>query len=337
MKAASPSVALLQRRARALIDALPGAIAGDPAALHRARVASRRLREAFPVAGAAAPGGAQRKVRKLARRLTRALGTVRELDVTLQILEERAEANDGDGSAIDRARGLVRVEREGRRAEMIRRLSQINPDKVQRRLAAFTAEVAAAASDHWRRALAARLALRARRLAQAIARAGSIYIPDRLHGVRIAAKQLRYTLELAAEVGVTDVRPLVSTVKRAQTTLGRLQDLQVVLRQVDAASAEPGLEPAARAGLARLAQTLEEEARRAHARYLRWAPRLVAVCAATRRQIVQSLAAAGRQRALLMKVPKRSANAGVAGPKRSALRRSAVAASKRPALRKRHA
>jgi CHAD domain-containing protein len=307
MKAASPSVTLLQRRARALIDALPGAIAGDAAALHRARVASRRLREALPVAGAAASGGAQRKVRKLARRLTRALGTVRELDVTLQILEERAEADDGHGSAIDRARGMVRVERERRRSDMLRRLSQINPDKLQRRLASFTAEVAAADNDAWRRALAARLAHRARRLQQAIARAGAIYFPARLHVVRIAAKQLRYTLELAAEAGLTEVRPLVSSVKRAQTTLGQLQDLQVVLRQVDAASAEPGLEPAARAGLARLAQTIEEDSRRAHGRYLRSAPRLAAVCATTRRQIVPSLAAGGRHRALLMNGPKRSA------------------------------
>ncbi len=307
MKAASPSVTLLQRRARALIDALPGAIAGDAAALHRARVASRRLREALPVAGAGASGGAQRKVRKLARRLTRALGTVRELDVTLQILEERAEADDGHGSAIDRARGMVRVERERRRADMLKRLSRINPDKLQRRLASFTAEVAAAESDPWRRALAARLAHRARRLHQAIGRAGAIYVPFRLHAVRISAKQLRYTLELAVEAGLSDVRPHVSTVKRAQTTLGRLQDLQVVLRQVDAASAEPGLEPAARAGLARLAQTIEEDSRRAHGRYLRWASRLSAVCATTRRQIVPSLAAAGRQRALLMKGPKRPA------------------------------
>jgi CHAD domain-containing protein len=318
MKAASPSVTLLQRRARALIDALPGAIGGDAAALHRARVASRRLREALPVAGAGASGGAQRKVRKLARRLTRALGTVRELDVTLQILDERAEADDGHGSAIDRARGMVRVERERRRSDMLRRLSQINPDKLQRRLASFIAEVAASDSDPWRRALAARLAHRARRFQQAITRAGSIYIPVRLHAVRIAAKQLRYTLELAAEAGLPEVRPLVSTIKRAQTTLGRLQDLQVVLRQVDAASAEAGLEPIARAGLARLAQTIDEDSRRAHGRYLRWVPRLAAVCATTRRQVVSSLAAAGRQRALLMKAPKRSV---LATPKRTALRK----------------
>jgi CHAD domain-containing protein len=321
MKAASPSVTLLQRRARALIDALPGAIAGDAAALHRARVASRRLREALPVAGAGASGGAQRKVRKLARRLTRALGTVRELDVTLQILEERAEADDGHGSAIDRARGMVHVEREKRRSAMLRRLSRVNPDKLQRRLASFTAEVAASDADPWRRALAARLAHRARRLQQAITRAGSIYIPVRLHAVRISAKQLRYTLELAAEAGLPEVRSLVSTIRRAQTTLGRLQDLQVVLRQVDAASAEPALEPVSRAGLARLAQTIDEDSRRAHGRYLRWAPRLAAVCATTRRQIVPTLAASGRRRALLMKAPKRSVSA----------------VQKRSTLRKRHA
>jgi CHAD domain-containing protein len=305
MKAASPSVTLLQRRVRALVDALPGAIAGDSAALHRARVASRRLREALPVAGAGAPGGAQRKVQKLARRLTRALGTVRELDVTLQILEERAEQDAGHGSAIDRARGLVRVEREGRRADMLRRLGRINPDKLQRRLAGFSAEVAAASADVWRRALAARLAHRSRKLAQTITRAGSIYVPVRLHAVRIAAKKLRYTLEIAAEAGIDGARPLVTTVKRAQTTLGRLQDLHVVLKQVDAASAERGLEPAARAGLALLARSIEEEARRWHGRYLRAVPQLSAVCAATRREIVPSLAVARRGEAKAP-VPRRS-------------------------------
>lgn len=311
MKAASPSVALLRRRTRAVLEPLPQAIAGDPAALHRARVASRRLREALPVVGAWPHAtGARRGVQKLAKRLTRALGSVRELDVALQILEERAVGGEGAPvTAIDRARGVVRLEREGRRAEMLRRLQRVSPDKLRRRLEALGQEIAGAPQETWRRALAARLAQRARRLQQAIAKAGPIYLPDRLHAVRIAAKKLRYTLELAAEVGVADARPLVAAVRRAQTKLGRLQDLQVVLKQIDGASGEPGVEPAARAGLAMLARSLEEEARRAHGRYLRIAPRLAAVCVETRRRIVPSLAAARRRAARMKLTAERGARA----------------------------
>jgi CHAD domain-containing protein len=309
MKAADPSVTLLQRRARALSEAFPGLIAGDPAALHRARVASRRLREAVPVAGAGLSPTARKKVRRLVRRITRALGTVRELDVALQILEERADAEDvhGSATAIDRARGLVRLERQARREVMLRRLGRISPEKLQRRLATFGQAVAGSSPDAWRRALATRLAHRARRLRQAIADAGSIYVPVRLHAVRIAAKKLRYALELAAETGLSEAKPHLTLVKRAQTALGRLQDLQVVLRQVDAASAERGLDPSARAGLALLARSLEEEARRAHGRYVRFAPQLIAVCTATRARIVPALAGGGRRRAAKMRGPRRLA------------------------------
>jgi CHAD domain-containing protein len=301
MKAGNQSVTLLQRRIRALTDALPGAISGDPAALHRARVATRRLREALPVSGAGVNGGKRKRVRRLVRRLTRALGTVRELDVALQILEERADAEDAQGSAIDRARGVVRLERQTRREEMLRRLSRINLEKLQRRLSEFVTQLEASPADAWRRALAARLVHRSRRLDQAISRAGSMYVPVRLHAVRIAAKKLRYALELAGESGILEARPHVTTVKRAQTALGRLQDLQVVLRQVDRASAERGLDPPSRAGLAILARSLEEDARRAHGRYLRFAPRLTVVAAAVRQRIVPSLAATTRRRPARMK------------------------------------
>jgi CHAD domain-containing protein len=301
MKAGNQSVTLLQRRIRVLTEALPGAISGDPAALHRARVATRRLREALPVSGAGVNGGKHKRVRKLVRRLTRALGTVRELDVALQILEERADAEDAQGSAIDRARGLVRLERQARREEMLRRLSRVNPEKLRRRLAEFITAAEAAPVDAWRRALAARLVHRSRKLDQAITRAGSIYVPDTLHAVRIAAKKLRYALELAAESGVADARPQVTTVTRAQTALGRLQDLQVVLAQIDRAAAERGLDPPSRAGLALLARSLEEDARRAHGRYLRFVPRLTEVAAMVRQRIVPSLAAAARRRPARMK------------------------------------
>ena len=80
---------LLLRRARELERHLPLAIEGDDIGVHQARVASRRLREAVPVL--AGETKARRKAEQKIRRLTQALGTVRELDVTLHILDEFAQ------------------------------------------------------------------------------------------------------------------------------------------------------------------------------------------------------------------------------------------------------
>ncbi|MFP5379623.1 MAG: CHAD domain-containing protein [Vicinamibacteria bacterium] len=52
---ADPAARLLHARLVRLLQTLPAAQAGDVTSVHQARVASRRLREALPVAG---PSGA---------------------------------------------------------------------------------------------------------------------------------------------------------------------------------------------------------------------------------------------------------------------------------------
>ncbi len=87
-RAPRPTTRLLQRLAGALRRHLPAAIAGDNTGVHQARVASRRLREAVPVLSTGLKGSKAGKATRKIRRLTRALGTVRELDVTLLLLDE---------------------------------------------------------------------------------------------------------------------------------------------------------------------------------------------------------------------------------------------------------
>ena len=76
---------MIRQRLAALTRMLPGAHAGEVTAIHQARVATRRLREALPLV---ARGSSGRKVARIVRRLTRSLGPVRELDVALQTLDE---------------------------------------------------------------------------------------------------------------------------------------------------------------------------------------------------------------------------------------------------------
>ena len=82
---------LVRQRLRALTSTLPAARVGDVHAIHQARVATRRLREALPLV---ATGEKGRKLEREIRRLTRSLGPVRELDVAFEMLEELGTSRD---------------------------------------------------------------------------------------------------------------------------------------------------------------------------------------------------------------------------------------------------
>jgi CHAD domain-containing protein len=130
----------------------------------------------------------------------------------------------------------------------------------------------------WRAALASRLIARARRLDRAIDAAGRIYAPEALHAVRIASKKLRYAIEIANDTKAAPSARALRIAKRAQDTLGRLHDLQVLQHHVaeitaDADSPQAVLDP----GLAILSRLIENECRRLHGRYVKMLPELCEV------------------------------------------------------------
>ena len=260
---------LLERRTRALQRYLPSAIKGDYHGLHQARVATRRLREAVPVLTTGAKGAKAGKAKRKIRRLTRALGTVRELDVTMSVLDELAQRPGIPRNALEDVRAHVLSEREDRRKVMLDRLSEVDADKLSRRLHAVAAALSNGSPNAWRETLAERLVTRAKRFSTAVHEAGHIYAPERLHRVRIAAKKLRYALEIAADGGVTAAQPLVVMLKRAQDTLGRLHDLQVLQHHVaEVQAAPPTRRGAANGALEAISRALEADCRHLHAKYL---------------------------------------------------------------------
>lgn len=291
---------------RALQRYLPAAVRGDDVGVHQARVASRRLREAVPVLTSGVKSNKADKARSKIRRLTRALGTVRELDVTVHVLDELARQTDMPRGALEDVRAHVISERDRRRELMLKRLEDVNTEKLARRLRSVAATLAETNPSAWREALALRVAKRSKRLASAIHEAGHMYAPDRLHEVRIAAKKLRYALELAAESGTVAARPLVNLLKRAQDTLGRLHDLQVLLLHVAAVEADP---PARRGatdgGLSIVARALEDHCRHLHAQYLHDAPALAAAAESCRTTVAPQLLHPPRRpaRTLKMTIP----------------------------------
>lgn len=220
-------------------------------------------------------GKAERKI----RRLTRALGTVRELDVTLGLVNALAQDASLPRTAIDAVRSHVVAERDARRLVMLERLSAVNLDQLERRLSSVAEALRKTDSDAWRDVLLTRLAKRRERLRRAVEEAGQMYGLERLHEVRIAAKKLRYGLELAAESGLVAATPLLRPIKRVQELLGQLHDRQVLLTHLaEVQAGEHAQSPPLHAALEALARHVEDECRHLHGRYLMSSGTLRDVC-----------------------------------------------------------
>jgi CHAD domain-containing protein len=269
---------------------LSGVESGDVRSLHRARVASRRLRELVPVLQLD-PDVTRRLSRRL-RKVTKRLGTVRELDVMLALVDELQESQPVHHDALRRARAAVAEARDVARKRLFDHLPTDEMRRTARKLSRVLdelrqAEDARSVRRHpvhanaaaW--AIDARVANRATRLAAAVQEAGAVYLPERLHVVRIAGKKLRYALELAiaadrnqqkmSATGVLKSRKSsLRTLKRVQETLGRMHDLQVLIdhvREAQALLTPPSL--TAWRELDALVIALDESCRRLHARYVR--------------------------------------------------------------------
>jgi CHAD domain-containing protein len=270
-------------------------------------VASRRLREILPLV-LAVPGKTKRRV----RRLTRVLGRVRELDVALQLLEKDPVAESAPRLALMSVREHVRSAREHRRERMLQKLRDLDLKKMQRGLDKL-AVLAQQDNPAWRRTLAVRLTRRAKALREAVSGAGAIYLPDRLHAVRLSVKKLRYALELAAEAGAPRAAALAVIVRRAQVRLGHLQDRSVLLREV-LATADASGDEAVRHGLTLLGGEIERSARELHAQYVAHRDELLEVISEIQHQVVPELARAARRRVV------RATLASVGEPRRGRMR-----------------
>ncbi len=282
MEHSALSVALLRQRLVSLLTVMPAAQAGDEASVHQARVASRRLREALPVLGARADAGALDRAGRHVRRITRALGPVRELDVTLLLLAELEGKGAAPKRAIERVRAAVIDERLKRRRAM---LAEIKPSRLNK-LRKELVEVASPESrtTPTRSALAeaaTQAAHRAKKLRAAIDRAGGIYLADRLHRVRIEAKKLRYALEIQRELSHSRSSARLNRLKHLQDLLGRVHDLEILLEHTREVQASlPATNRRGMSDLNKLVRAIEAECREGHAAYMRGRSALLRLCEA---------------------------------------------------------
>jgi CHAD domain-containing protein len=273
---------LLKKRLDAFTRVLKGVGQGDVRALHRARVASRRLRELVPMLRL--DGASGKKLARRLRKVTKRLGEVRQLDVLLLSIDEMHVSHGNRGAALGRVGVAVSKDRDRARKHLAVRLPMAEMWRLARKMERIAAdmkvgEAAASRSEsrRWRWAVDARVVRRATRLSAAMDDAGSVYLPERLHVVRIAVKKLRYAVELSNDVsGARDDE--VRVLRRSQDLLGRMHDLQMLterVRQVQASLAPPTLSDWR--DLDALIVSLEDECRRLHARYMSMRDALAAI------------------------------------------------------------
>jgi CHAD domain-containing protein len=271
---------LLDAHVNAFLANLPAARDAEVEAVHLARVATRRIRETLPLFVQSAPHEVDR-IRGLVRKAARRLGRVRELDVMDDDLARREMRLPSALGAIGAARRALSDRRLRARRKLVKTLDRLalnQPEHFRLAAAGHWWSFRRSARE-WDDALRQRILDRACRLGKAIDHATAVYFPNRLHDVRIAAKKLRYSIELAQQRGLLRPAGMLGDLRRVQESLGRLHDAHVLLRSADEFLAEE-VDPRERR---LLTDDLRGEIAERHAEYLAMRDKVMAVCDTCRR------------------------------------------------------
>jgi len=203
--------------------------------VHRMRVASRRLRSALPQFESCFPKKPYKDWVKQIRKITQALGAARDTDVQIQALEQAAaEANDPTCQPGLR-RMLLRLNqrRTAQQVDVLEALDHLQAsgalEELEKRLAPFLARqdlVYLYTPYVYLRGYEAI----ASHLHDFLEYEQYIFQPEcveELHAMRIAAKRLRYTMEIFAPIYPGELKSGLQVVRKMQELLGEIHDSDV--------------------------------------------------------------------------------------------------------------
>ncbi len=271
---------VLQAQLTTFVREVARARRGVVRGVHHARVASRRLREGLPLLAGVVASGERKRAGRVVRRLTRALGDVRECDVTRELAETEAARHEwpvAETTRLVRQLDADRARRHRRLLEVIARESWKSVVRALRRAARAPREMVQRAS--MAATQRARRRARALTLDRRLVALGAVYVPDHLHAVRLAVKKLRYALEWEQNVSGRGWTRERRTLEDAQDTLGRLHDLQGLQERIHRAYRAGEQPRATLSALKHMAGDLERECRALHATVLARVPALARVAA----------------------------------------------------------
>ena len=236
---------LALRRLERFVSLEPKILRGDdPDAIHDIRVASRRLQQVLDMLYPPPPPREIRRMRRRIRRCRRALGKVRNYDVFLghvdRYLGRKRISHREAWTAIQE---YVRARRAGLFQKAIRRFNKQNLTGLYVRLrehlraARTAASTGPAAPDldasqeavtrGFRPCMAQSLEQVWTAFETQIAESRRNPCPTTIHAARIAAKRLRYLLEVVYEFRVRGCADHLAWLRRLQQHLGNWHDLEV--------------------------------------------------------------------------------------------------------------
>lgn len=210
-------------------------------AVHKARVACRRLRTALQVGCAAmVPRKRARRWRRRLRRLMQTLSPVRDADVQLAALEAHAGRLQGSRyrRGMERLALRLRQQRQRLQRPLLEEAARFQRCSTLAKMVAWAhATSAPKPAAEKGGGFSPRTAKRiARRLDQVIEQSGSLQDPEdrqQHHALRVAVKRLRYTMEIWRPLLGGDVDPLLDTYQQLQELLGTIHDCDILCDRLD--------------------------------------------------------------------------------------------------------
>jgi CHAD domain-containing protein len=222
---------LLEDRVKRVFRELPGAVAGHEEPVHQVRVAGRRLRVALPLLARKGGRGPKARALRVLKKLTRAVGQERDMDVLLGLFEDRL-ANVRSATAEQRALlSRLRAARSRARAQVGEDILDLDIDGLRRSLRRLLRNGAAGAEAVLARVHALR-ETEAAELMRGFSHVGDRYLPDALHALRRRIRRLRYAAEVEDVVRGEESRAPVLW-KRLQDGIGVIHDHHVIARWLD--------------------------------------------------------------------------------------------------------
>lgn len=205
----------------------------DIEGVHSMRVATRRLRSALRDYAPFMSKRPPKRLRKELKQLADALGAVRDEDVAIVALE--ALQNEAEDESVKEGVGRLLKERgdarESARLNLTEALEASRLDGLQNRFAAAIDRMAAGKKS--KRTVSFNEAGRevvADGLQDLLDLGESLYEPfktEELHEMRIAAKRLRYAIELFVACWGTRIAPFAEEIAEMQSFLGEVHDSDI--------------------------------------------------------------------------------------------------------------
>jgi CHAD domain-containing protein len=294
---------LLSQSLDALIAQLPALRDGDEQAIHQARVALRRAREAFALVTAHDAEDQREEIDDRLSRMFKALGRARDADIAQRLVQHVERRFTLIPATLGQLRSSAARDQLAARRKMIKALEALDvhliPLQLERTLRASTRGLRG--NYAWRGLLKNHVARRAEDVRHAVAHAGGVYFPNRSHSARVAIKHLRYAIELADASGTWHLPRPRRPLRKAQEALGEAHDREVLLQRLHGLSSEGVAVSPSEASA--LDQFLRGEIQSLHERYLAARPAILDICAACETAPRTSLLGAGTVAAAAVAVP----------------------------------